>query len=1093
MQTVLGGATVDLSVAWPVTISGWLLLLCYALVFGVLVFLEHQRLAQLTWKQWLLLLCLSGAALFFSLLRPPIPVPDFLSDQVPTAMGDGRTVTLALLSAVPYLLAGTILGSAPALLAGLMTGLGRTVGLTHQPYDLFGFAFAAWIAARLMGQWYQGRSYQILRLPLVSGSIGQTSSAVFAALAAFANSGGLFTAIDAALSTIQTQFWPLLVEGLVSGSIVTLLVIGMAQWLPRRRLSPSPAQRSIRRYLQTNVVIFGGVVFLFGAAFVFFMSTMLASRVLVTEMAASSNSTAAELDAFRSNLEDVLAQSSGDEDFARGDKASAARGLGRAYRNAQHFQEVMLVDQDQSVVYAFPALETAATLFENEQAAVVRAVKDGLKTQTVADLPQKGRMLSIIVPVTERKGQLPKALVARLPAAELVKIMAPKMVNDSTGMIIDRDDHVLMTTGPGNTTIAWANPLEKDVQSLFVPAYLGGEAFLKENERESRDVHYLTPPHGSAWRVAAMVPYENVLNQAFANALPVMLVLFAATAVFYARFASYGQNLAGPISELAQASRTIAAGGSLTTPVDVERQDEVGELGRAFTGMQRTLKGRLDELSLLLAVGQDVSTSIDINQSMPVILQGAVRGTGAAAARAVILNPRGRTPLVYAEGPAGEEMQTLDRTLMVSLRGEKELACKSPGQMSQLFDMDLDDLPVKALIAMPLQLNNKFQGIFYLGYHNAREFDKSERNLLHTLAGQAAVLVENAHLYARAESGRQRLQAVLASTTEAVIVTDQTERIFMLNKAMEEAFRLSPNRSSGRAVGDVINSEALVKALTQVKSVKETLEVLGKDGRTYYANISPIVNRRLRVMGRVAVLHDVTRFKEANSLKSEFVSNVAHDLKTPLTIISQSASELGMDQGLTKEQQGLTANIIAAVDRIVNFVDTMLDIERLEAGTKLVYEQFDVGDLFEELAVDHWYYARSSGLKIRTKLASNLPLIRADRAALYQAVENLLSNGIKYAPHSGELLLAAARLDDQVVISVRDKGPGIAERDQLQLFEKGYRVKRHGSGKVKGSGMGLSYVKTAAKRHGGRAWCVSELRKGSTFFIAVPVRGRSRQ
>jgi signal transduction histidine kinase len=246
-------------------------------------------------------------------------------------------------------------------------------------------------------------------------------------------------------------------------------------------------------------------------------------------------------------------------------------------------------------------------------------------------------------------------------------------------------------------------------------------------------------------------------------------------------------------------------------------------------------------------------------------------------------------------------------------------------------------------------------------------------------------------------------------------------------------------------------------------------------------------------MGRVAVLHDVTRFKEADSLKSEFVANVAHDLKTPLTIISQSASELGMGSGLTRQQKGLTANIIAAVERIVNFVDAMLDIERLEAGAKLDYERFDVGAFLEDLAVDQWYFAHNSGLKIRTRVAKDLPPIRADKAALYQAVENLLANAIKYAPNSGEILLAAAPLDNQVVISVRDKGPGIAERDQIQLFEKGFRVKRHGSGKVKGSGMGLAYVKTAAERHGGRAWCVSELDKGSTFFIAIPVDGKKKQ
>lgn len=437
-------------------------------------------------------------------------------------------------------------------------------------------------------------------------------------------------------------------------------------------------------------------------------------------------------------------------------------------------------------------------------------------------------------------------------------------------------------------------------------------------------------------------------------------------------------------------------------------------------------------------------------------------------------------------------MDIFDRSLMVSLRGNKELAITSQRGLGQLLGLRAEDMPVKALFAVPLKLNNRFQGVFYVGYRQAREFNKGERDLLHTLAGQAAVLVENAHLFARAESGRQRLQAVLASTTDPIVVTDQTSRIYMCNKAVEEAFGVSSDKARGRLVADLINSAALVRALTDTEIGERRLEVIGKDGRTYLANISPIVSRSGRLMGRVALLHDVTRFKEADSLKSEFVSNVSHDLKTPLTIISQSASELGMDEALSPEQKGLTENILAAVERIVNFVDTMLDIERLEAGRELIYETFAVGELLQELAVDQWYYIENSGLTLRTKVDPALPGVTADRAALYQTIENLISNATKYASQSGELLLAASRVDDQLVISLRDHGPGIPERDQMRLFEKGFRVKRHGSGGAKGSGMGLAYVKTAAQRHGGRAWCKSEVGKGSTFFVLIPIRPSGR-
>ena len=165
----------------------------------------------------------------------------------------------------------------------------------------------------------------------------------------------------------------------------------------------------------------------------------------------------------------------------------------------------------------------------------------------------------------------------------------------------------------------------------------------------------------------------------------------------------------------------------------------------------------------------------------------------------------------------------------------------------------------------------------------------------------------------------------------------------------------------------------------------------------------------------------------------------------------------------------------------------MLDLGRLEAGIALVMEQFRAEDLLSDLVDDHWLHAHNNGVQLRVKVAKDLPQITADRAWLYQAISNLLSNGFKYAPNSGEMILSAVQMDDNVVISLHDKGPGVADLDQMHLFEKFYRVKRHGSGKVKGTGLGLAIVKSVAERHGGQAWCQSVLGKGSTFSVSIPL------
>jgi hypothetical protein len=258
-------------------------------------------------------------------------------------------------------------------------------------------------------------------------------------------------------------------------------------------------------------------------------------------MAASGNAASERIEDFRSDLEDVLSQSSRDEDFARGDKASAARALGRLYRSAEHFQEVMLINEEMGLIYDFPAEEMGLTLTGLEQEAVERALDDGLKTSVVVEIPDKGRILSLVVPIVEREGQLPKAIVGRVQTAKMTGILDDLLLNDGRGLVIDREDKVISTSG-GDAPEGWPNPELYGAQSLFVPANLGGEAFLVENARKSRDIHYLSPPNGHAWRGVTSMPYELVLNQAFASVLPVVLVLLAVMAVFYARFASYGRS-----------------------------------------------------------------------------------------------------------------------------------------------------------------------------------------------------------------------------------------------------------------------------------------------------------------------------------------------------------------------------------------------------------------------------------------------------------------------------------------------------------------------------------------------------------------------
>lgn len=603
----------------------------------------------------------------------------------------------------------------------------------------------------------------------------------------------------------------------------------------------------------------------------------------------------------------------------------------------------------------------------------------------------------------------------------------------------------------------------------------------------ARELIVVTPRETETQLVTA-VPYTVVLEQAWGIGWPLLLMMALAAGLFYAHVLVISRDITTPLDEMVEASKTIAAGGNWSPASYAQRDDEIGHLQRAFAQMQRSMRKRLNELSLLLGVSHDVATSIDIYEGIPAILRGALRGTGAVGARAVVPNPGGGNPLTFGEGPASEQMASLDRLIMTRLRHASELMLVTPEEIRNALEMDKTaELPVPALLAIPLRSHDRFQGILWLGFRQTHSFDLTERNLLSTLSTQGAVLVENARLYATAESGRRRLAAVLASTSDAVIVTDQTERVLLINPATERIFGFSVDAVRNRPVADVIPIASLVQALMGQDERPQNLEIALEDGKIYNAIASTIFSHEGQVFGRVAVLRDITDLKEIDKMKSDFVATVSHDLRSPLTFIRGYTSMLSLAGELTEKQHEYVGKILGGIDQMSKMVEDLLDIARIEGGMELEREVIELRPLLTDIATEYWQHAHMAGIQIKVEITTDVSAVIGDMSLIRQAITNLVGNGIKYAPNSGPLFLTAQQANEEVIISVKDNGPGIAKEDQVHLFEKFYRVKARGTERVKGSGLGLAIVKTIATRHGGNAWVQSQLGKGSTFCISLPV------
>jgi len=259
-----------------------------------------------------------------------------------------------------------------------------------------------------------------------------------------------------------------------------------------------------------------------------------------------------------------------------------------------------------------------------------------------------------------------------------------------------------------------------------------------------------------------------------------------------------------------------------------------------------------------------------------------------------------------------------------------------------------------------------------------------------------------------------------------------------------------------------------------------------QNGRIYYASVSPVIADG-RQVGKICMLRDITHFKELDTLKSDFVSTVSHDLRSPLTLMRGYATMLQMVGELNEQQQSYVKKMVGGVDNMTRLVNNLLDLGRIEAGIDLRLENVRANEVIDQVVAMLQPQAAQKNIQIVTDLSDIAPVeIEADSALLQQSIYNLVENAIKYTPVGGRVRVQLQLRSETMLLSVIDTGIGIAPLDLPRLFEKFYRSGRREAYQQHGTGLGLAIVKSIADRHGGRVWVESQLGKGSAFFFEIP-------
>ena len=430
--------------------------------------------------------------------------------------------------------------------------------------------------------------------------------------------------------------------------------------------------------------------------------------------------------------------------------------------------------------------------------------------------------------------------------------------------------------------------------------------------------------------------------------------------------------------------------------------------------------------------------------------------------------------------------------------------------------LEYDPLTRSELV-VPLTVDGEVIGVINVESARPNAFDEEDANFLFTLAHQMATAIQRAQLYedsrfyaaqlsekvayrtAELQEERDRTRAILDSAGEGMVFTDSEGVIVYANPAMSIQTGYSHDELVGHTP-NILNSgltpkrvfEELWQTIRRGQRWRGEVTNRRKDGSLYAASltITPLYDQQHELRGFVSIQSDITQLKELDRLKSEFVTNVSHELRTPLTNIRTFVTllKMGKPEKLDHYRQVLERE----TDRLTRLIQDLLDLSRIETNTiRTNLHAEDIGTLLENLVQSFMFKAQEKQIELEDNWSNSLPPVLMDKDQMTQVLSNLLGNALAYTPAHGRITLHAAVRDyngqEMMAVLVQDTGMGLDEEDKRRLFERFYRGRAATESRAPGTGLGLAISKEIIARHQGAIEVESEVGRGTSFIIWLPL------
>jgi len=348
---------------------------------------------------------------------------------------------------------------------------------------------------------------------------------------------------------------------------------------------------------------------------------------------------------------------------------------------------------------------------------------------------------------------------------------------------------------------------------------------------------------------------------------------------------------------------------------------------------------------------------------------------------------------------------------------------------------------------------------------------------------------------------RSRLRTLVNRISDGVMCTNHEHRVALANPAFLRMIGCATESVIGSGADDFINisriremiRETLVLNDSELTELTDEIPINGhgqSEDKILNVRCAPFQDRSGRNIGVITVLHDITALKKLDRMKSEFVSMVSHEIRSPMNSVLMQIQVIldGLAGELTEKQRNILTRAHLKIENLACMTSELLDLARIESGLiTLEREPVSMADVIRDQVAFHLPLAASAAIEMVIDVPEILPHILANRRNMEEVLSNLITNAIKYSPGGGRVTVSASLVNDYLRIRVKDTGMGISTEDQHRIFQRFYRVKDEKTRYINGTGLGLSIVKSILESHQGRIKIESQQGEGSTFSVFLPI------